>query len=141
MCKREMGDILDRNQASKLIDQYFESWIKQDLELFSKVVHEKAVIRECTGAVMEGKAELASWFTQWNNGDNRVDYWGIKEIEFDEVSQVAFVEWIFKCFYEAKDYEWDGVSVVRFKEALIIELNEYEMKRDKFFPYRSSFIF
>lgn len=32
-----------------------EAWIKKDIKMFSKVVHEAAIVRECTGAVMEGK--------------------------------------------------------------------------------------
>lgn len=128
---------MNRNQASIIISEYFESWIKKDIEMFSRVVHDAAIIRECTGAVMEGKNELLIWFAQWNDSDNKVDYWEIKEIGFDEVRNVAFVEWRFKCLYDGKEYEWDGSSIVYFKESLIIELNEYEMKQDKFFPYRS----
>lgn len=79
--------------------------------MFSKVVHNAAIIRECTGAVMEGKNELVNWFTQWNNSDNKVDYWEIKEIGFDEASKAAFVEWRFKCLYDAQEYEWDGASI------------------------------
>ncbi|GGH27434.1 nuclear transport factor 2 family protein [Paenibacillus segetis] len=129
---------MNRNQTSIIINEYFESWIKKDMEMFTKVVHDEAIIRECTGAVMEGKNELENWFTQWNNSDNKVDYWTIKEIGYDEVRNVAFVEWRFKCLFDAKEYEWEGSSIVYFKDSLIIELNEYEMKQDKFFPYRRS---
>ncbi|WP_043891125.1 nuclear transport factor 2 family protein [Paenibacillus sp. Aloe-11] len=128
---------MNRNQAFRIIGEYFESWIKKDTEIFNKVIHDAAIIRECTGAVMEGKNELVNWFTQWNNSDNKVDCWEIKEIGFDEASEAAFVEWRFKCLYDAQEYEWDGASIVYFKDSLIIELNEYKMKQNKFFPYRS----
>lgn len=127
---------MNRNEASQIIREYFESWIKKDIAMFGKVVHEEAIVRECTGAVMQGKDELKNWFHQWNESDNKVDYWAIQEIGNDEARNAAFVEWKFKCFYEAKEYEWDGASIVYFKESLIIELNEYEMKQDKFHPYR-----
>lgn len=128
---------MNRNQVTKTVSDYFESWIKKDIGMFSNVIHDAAIITECTGAVMEGKDELVSWFTQWNNSDNKVEYWTIKEIGFDETRNVAFVEWRFKCIYDTKEYEWDGSSIVYFKESLIIELNEYEMKQMKFYPYRS----
>lgn len=130
---------MKRDQAFEIINEYFESWIKKDIKMFSKVLHEAAIVRECTGAVMEGKSELVSWFTHWNNSENKVEYWQIKKLGFDEENQTAFVEWRFKCLYDAKQYEWDGASLVYFKDSQIFELNEYEMKQMKFFPY-SGFI-
>lgn len=48
---------MKRDQAFEIINEYFESWIKKDINMFSKVVHEAA----STGAVMEGRSELVSW--------------------------------------------------------------------------------
>lgn len=53
-----------------------------------------------------------------------MEYWQIKKLGFDEENQTAFVEWRFKCVYGAKQYEWDGASIVYFKDSQIIELNE-----------------
>jgi ketosteroid isomerase-like protein len=131
---------LNRNQVTKIINDYFESWVKKDLESFCNVIHDKVIVRECTGAVIEGKHEVINWFTQWNISDNKVDYWTIKELGLDETRDIAFVEWRFKCIFDAKMYEWDGSSIIYFKESLIIELNEYEMKQDKFYPYRSNIL-
>lgn len=127
---------MNRNQVTSIVNDYFESWVKKDIGMFSNVIHDAVIVRECTGAVMEGKEELVKWFTHWNQSNNKVDYWTIKEIGFDERRNVAFVEWTFKCIYDATEYVWDGASIVYFKESLIIELNEYEMKIEKFYPYR-----
>jgi hypothetical protein len=127
---------LNRAHVVQLISTYFQSWVDQDFDMFNSVVHKEAVVRECNGAVIEGKAELFRWFTEWNSESNQVVNWNIKCIGFDEHQEVAFVEWTFKCLYKSKEYEWEGSSIVYFKDALMYEINEYEMKQDKYFPYR-----
>ncbi|CAH0121107.1 hypothetical protein PAE9249_03633 [Paenibacillus sp. CECT 9249] len=129
---------MNRDQATQIIRQYFESWVKKDMEMFRSVLHDKAIVRECNGTVIEGRDELTNWFTQWNGNDNKVEYWTIKSVGFDEIVNTAFVEWIFKCVYDAQEYEWEGSSIVYFRNSLLYELNEYEMKREKFYPYRKT---
>lgn len=127
---------MHRNDAVDTITFYFESWVENDFSKFSRVIHDEAIVRECTGAIIEGKDELRKWFAQWNENGNRVVHWIIEYIGFDKESVSAFVEWKFKCIFEGKEYEWNGASIVYFRDSLIIELNEYEMKQEKFFPYR-----
>lgn len=115
---------------------YFESWVEEDFEKFASSLDDEAIVRECTGAIIEGRDELHRWFTEWNKSDNKVVYWNIKHIGFDKEKMSAFVEWKFKCIFEGKECEWDGSSIVYFKDSLIVELNEYEMKQEKFYPYR-----
>lgn len=63
-------------------------------------------------------------------------YWDIHNIGLDYEQMTAFVEWKFKCKYKGTTLEWDGTSIVYFENSLIIELNEYEMKKDKSYPYK-----
>lgn len=128
---------LSRNQAEDLIKTYFHSWIEKNFEQFTSVIHDEAIVRECTGAVIEGKAELHRWFKEWNDSGNQVVFWKIHTIGYDKERTSAFVEWTFKCIFEEQEYEWDGCSMVHFRDSLIVELNEYEMKREKFHPYRN----
>lgn len=127
---------MNKNQAVELIALYFESWVEQNYEKFTRTVHEEAIVRECTGAVIQGKHELDRWFTEWNENGNKVIYWNIHRIGYDSEKMSAFVEWTFKCRFDGTEYEWDGASVVYFRDSLIVELNEYEMKREKFYPYK-----
>lgn len=127
---------MNRKLAEELITRYINAWVNKDFETFKQVVHHQACVRECTGAVITSKAELHRWFTEWNRSDNQVVYWHIHYIGYDEGGNKAFVEWSFKCIYESHHYEWDGASIVSFRDALISELNEYEMKQKKLFPYR-----
>lgn len=127
---------MNRDQATGLITSYFESWVEQNADQFRRTIHEDGVVRECTGAVIQGKHQLERWFTEWNESGNKVLYWNIHHIGYDPEKLSAFVEWSFKCCFEGIEYEWDGASVVYFRDALIVELNEYEMKREKFHPYQ-----
>lgn len=127
---------MNRDKAVETITLYFESWVRKDFEKFTRVMHDKAIVRECTGAIIEGKDELSRWFTQWNESGNKVISWIINDIGFDKERMSAFVEWKFQCIFEGKEYKWDGSSIVYFMDSLIVELNEYEMKQGKFSPYR-----
>lgn len=127
---------MNREIVVQRITMYFQSWVEKDFDKFISVIHDEAIVRECTGAVIEGKDELQRWFTEWNESGNKVVYWDINSIGFDSEKKAAFVEWKFKCVFEKKEYEWDGSSIVYIRDNLIIELNEYEMKQDKFFPYK-----
>ncbi|MNJ34779.1 SnoaL-like domain protein [compost metagenome] len=122
--------------AEQMIRTYFKSWVDKDFQAFLSTLHHEAVVRECTGAEIQGRAEHERWFLEWNSGHNKVEYWDIKKIGFDQKQSIACVEWQFACIYDEQQYIWDGVSIVYFRDSLIFEINEYEMKRDKFYPYR-----
>lgn len=126
---------MEKEKVISLINDYFKAWVKKDKKLFLSTLHNEAIVRECTGAVCQGKTALEAWFTDWNKGTNRVDYWKIKSFGYDKENSTAYVEWIFKCLYENEEYEWEGASIIYFKDDLIIGINEYEMKTDKFYPY------
>lgn len=125
----------NRKAAEALVNAYMASWLQQDTDLFASVLHEEAIVRECTGAVIAGKEELNRWFRQWHESGNRVTVWALRRIGFDETCGAAFAEWTFQCEYEGRTYTWDGSSIVRFRDGLIAEINEYEMKQEKFRPY------
>ncbi|WP_018750865.1 nuclear transport factor 2 family protein [Paenibacillus sanguinis] len=127
---------MNRDEAVEKINLYFEAWVEKNFKKFEKLVHENAIVRECNGGVIEGRDELHRWFKEWNQGSNRVIYWKINFIGYDNELISAFVEWEFKCIYAGIEYEWCGSSIVNFKDSLIIEINEYEMKYEKFYPYR-----
>ncbi|OUN00564.1 MAG: hypothetical protein BAA02_10100 [Paenibacillaceae bacterium ZCTH02-B3] len=73
------------------------------------------VYKKCTGAVIEGREQLDRRFRSWNGDGNEVLHWNIHRIGYDSRQQSAFVEWTFKCRYEGKAYEWDGASIVVFR--------------------------
>lgn len=129
--------MMNRDKAVDLITRYFKAWEDKDFDLFAGTIHDAAIVRECTGAIIEGREQLHRWFSLWNGNDNGVLYWHVHRIGYDNERRAAFVEWTFKCRYEGKEYEWDGSSVVSFRDFLIYELNEYEMKKEKHYPYKT----
>lgn len=121
---------MERVRARELTDRYFTAWLDADIAAFLSCLHRKAVVRECTGAAFEGLEELERWFGEWNRGENRVTQWEVSSWGFDEGEESAFIEWEFRCLYEGTEYEWLGASVVHFRDERILELNEYERKRN-----------
>ncbi len=122
--------------AKKLIEKYVNGWKDGDLKILLSVLHDRVEVRECTGAVYQGKKTIGKWFTSWNQGTNKIIYWEINSFGFDEKKAVAFFEWKFKCRYENKEYQFEGSSIVYFKDELLFRINEYEMKLKKFYPYK-----
>src|SRR5699024_6812615 len=109
---------MNRELAAELITCYINAWVDKEFETFKRVLHNNATVRECTGTVITGEAELHRWFKEWNRSDNQVVHWQIHYIGYDEEGNKAFVEWDFKCIYESHQYEWDGVSIISFKDSL-----------------------
>jgi len=128
--------MMNRDRAIDLIRRYFKAWVDMDFDLFAGTVHDDATVRENTGAVMEGREQLHRGFAWWTRSNNEVDYRNIHRIFYDEEQQTAFVEWTFKCRYEGQEYEWDGSSAITFRDSLIYEINEYEAKKEKHYPYK-----
>lgn len=126
---------MEEETVKKLIEKYIKGWKDRDLEMLLSVLHAQIEVRECTGAVYQGKETLEKWFTDWNQGTNKILYWKINSLSFDENKSVAFFEWKFKCFFEDKEYEFEGLSIIYFKDKLIFRIKEYEMKLEKFYPY------
>jgi hypothetical protein len=127
---------MNRDKVFEKINQYFTSWIEKDFNLFESVLHDESVIRECTGTVIQGRDQLNGWFLQWNGNGNEVVSWEIKNIGYDSESLNAFVEWNFICKFKSRKYEFEGSSIICFENSLIKEINEYEMKKKKSYPYK-----
>lgn len=119
---------MDKSEARGLIDRYFTAWLEADREAFLSCLHPQAVVRECNGSAYAGRQELERWFRDWNRDGNRVQRWDILAAGFDEQEVTAFVEWEFRCVYEQAEYGWLGVSIIRFADGVIREVNEYERR-------------
>lgn len=60
-----------------MIEKYIESWLKQDIKLFSSTLHENVTIMECYGPIYKGKDANVMWFDKWNVKTNIVTDWKI----------------------------------------------------------------
>lgn len=72
-----------KNQGFKIIQQYIESWLKQDIALFTSTLHHDSIIKECNGHLFKGRDAHTRWFKEWNTNSNRVTLWKILSFSFD----------------------------------------------------------
>ena len=92
---------MNRKTATTLIEQYFQSWIQQDIGLFLSTLSPSIIVQECYGPVYVGTEEVRRWFVEWHTGDGKgkVTDWKILKILYDESQNMAFcsVRILFEC--------------------------------------------
>lgn len=117
----------------EIIKEYFQSWISNDISIVEKIFSEEILYTECYGPQYKTKKQILNWFRDWQE-KGKVISWDIKNIY--ELEKVLIVEWNFKCIWEEKETDFDGVSIVEFNESnLIVNLREFESKSKHYFPY------
>jgi hypothetical protein len=116
--------------ARNIINKYLNSWLKKDMALFSSVIHEKVIVKECYGPIYKWKSANLSWFRRWNEGNNKVTRWKIKSFSFDTDHASCAFEWDFSCTYAGQKHSFSGCSYAILKEGKILRLNEYKMKKE-----------
>lgn len=60
--------------------------------------------------------------------------WDIKNIYHDGATYI--VEWMFACVDHGKNFKFDGVSLITFKDLQIAEIKEFESKHSHYRPYQ-----
>ena len=77
--------------------------------------------------------QVRRWFTEWNRSGT-VLTWDIKRLLHCGSAVVA--EWYFRCCYDGKEGEFDGVSVIEFdNNGKIIKLCEYKSESNHYHPF------
>ena len=82
-----------------VIKKYFQSWLDNDVEIVKQTFSENALYSECYGPEYHGLSQIVTWFENWNN-KGQVLEWTIKRIF--EQNQTLIVEWYFRCNYDGK---------------------------------------
>ena len=77
-----------------VIKKYFQSWLDNDVEIVKQTFSENALYSECYGPEYHGLSQIVTWFENWNN-KGQVLEWTIKRIF--EQNQTLIVEWYFRC--------------------------------------------
>jgi hypothetical protein len=136
----EAIETMNRSAAETLIQQYFQSWLQQDLLLFLGTLSTDIKIVECYGPIYCGTEEVRQWFIDWHtkNGKGTVTRWEIFKILYDETRDMAAVEWDFECIYAGNAGSFFGVSLFQFNETKIKRIQEYKMEKEQYRPYRDS---
>lgn len=117
----------------QIIRDYFQAWLKPNIEVIKSIFDKNATYSECYGPIYRNKKEIISWFEKWNK-QGKVIAWPIEKILINE--NTCIVEWHFKCNYQKKISEFDGVSIIDFNDQnKIISVKEYQSKSQHYYPY------
>lgn len=117
----------------EIIKQYFCSWLKQDINLYKDLFSDDATYSECYGPIYRNKREILTWFRDWNK-EGKVLEWPIKNLLV--ARNTAIVEWYFKCDYQNKVSEFNGVSLIEFNnQNKIKSVKEFQSKSEHYYPY------
>lgn len=118
----------------KIIKEYFQSWVNNDISIIDKIFSENAIYTECYGPKYTSKKQILKWFKEWQE-KGKVIAWSIKNTY--EMNKILVVEWNFECIWEEKLSNFDGVSIVEFGDNnRIINLREFESKSTHYYPYQ-----
>lgn len=117
----------------QIIRDYFQAWLKPNIEVIKSIFDKNATYSEYYGPIYRNKKEIISWFEKWNK-QGKVIAWPIEKILINE--NTCIVEWHFKCNYQKKISEFDGVSIIDFNDQnKIISVKEYQSKCQHYYPY------
>jgi hypothetical protein len=120
-------------QRETIIENYFHSWIKKDLNILIKYFDDEIIYSECYGPEYNGIDQIKKWFNDWQK-ENTVLEWNIKQ--YIHQNNTVVVEWYFKCNYNKKIDDLNGVSIIEFsEEGKIKNIKEFQSKVKHYFPY------
>lgn len=117
----------------EIIKRYFKCWINNDALILEDIFWPKAIYSECYGPEYQGIEIIKRWFEDWHKRGT-VLAWDIKQ--FIHEANVTAVEWYFKCEYDGKIGEFDGVSLIKFSDSnQIVNVKEFQSKIPHYYPY------
>lgn len=121
-------------EHEKIIKRYFECWITGDISILEKTFDKNVIYSECYGPEYNGLEVIQKWFDDWHKR-GEVLVWDIKQ--FLHQDNKTSVEWYFKCKYDRKIGEFDGMSLIEFNDKnYIVNLKEFQSKIPHYYPYK-----
>ncbi|MEH1646970.1 nuclear transport factor 2 family protein [Pediococcus pentosaceus] len=121
------------NEQISTIQKYFNMWLVKDCHALDTIFTPTIHYVECYGAEYLGIPEIQQWMNH-KFKIQTVTQWDIKNIYREK--SVFTVEWFFACTDHGKDYKFDGVSLITFKDSRIMEIKEFESKSTHYRPYQ-----
>ena len=99
------------NKKEQIIRRYFDSWITGEVSVLSETFSENAVYIESYGPLYRGLDNIIKWFENWNEHGSVLEW---KIFQFIHNDKTVICEWFFKCVYDNKEEEFNGISVISF---------------------------
>lgn len=118
--------------ALKLVQQYVQGWLHNDIEMICSALNEDCVIIESHGPKYEGLSHIKKWFQKWLEAEGKVLRWDMRSFHYCAQDASAFFEWDFVCVANDERYELSGMSLVKFVDSKISFIHEYCMTRPAF---------
>jgi SnoaL-like domain len=106
------------------LTEYIDAWVVGDAEHIAATVAEDCVITECYGPVYRGRDWVRRWAQEWFGAGGIVHRWEITYHLIADDREVA--QWTFEYTWEGERNTFDGATVARVADDVIVELREYQ---------------
>lgn len=107
-----------------MLSDYIDSWVANDANRIAAAVAEDCVITECYGPVYRGRDWVLRWAQDWFAAGGIVRRWDITDHFASADREVA--QWTFECIWGGERNTFDGATVARVADGLVVELREYQ---------------
>lgn len=132
-----------QQKKEKLVQQYFESWISQDVNILTEIFTEDCKYIESYGTAYNNLKQIIFWFKDFHAKGGKVFEWKI--YDFFHKNDELMVTWYFKhefqdpkntYNYEDVPNEFDGISIIKFNaNGKINYLREFKSNIPNHYPY------
>lgn len=121
------------NRREQIIEDYFKSWIDNDMSFIQEYFHNDIIYIESWGPAYNGIDSLKKWFYNWHI-ESKVLVWDVKEIY--EVNNKVICEWYFKYEDKKSVEDFNGISIFKFSsDNKIVEVKEFMSVLPLRYPY------
>ncbi|WP_181157630.1 nuclear transport factor 2 family protein [Microbacterium sp. MYb62] len=107
-----------------ILTDYIGAWVANDAERIAAAVAEDCVVTECYGPVYRGRDRVLQWARAWFEAGGLVHSWEITDHFVTPDREVA--QWRFECTWGGNRSTFEGASVARVADGLVVELREYQ---------------
>lgn len=103
--------------------RYMEAWLANDPSRIAEAVAEDCTIIECYGPVYRGRSRVRECAEQWRASGGIVHGWSLTD--HIVVGDREAAQWTFECTWGGIRSSFDGATMARSTNGLILELREY----------------
>ncbi|MFC0673851.1 nuclear transport factor 2 family protein [Brachybacterium hainanense] len=106
------------------LTDYIDAWIANDAERIAGAVAQDCIITECYGPVYRGRDRVRDWARTWFSAGGIVHRWEITDHIVADHRETA--QWSFECTWAGSRGSFEGATIARVADGLILELREYQ---------------
>lgn len=106
------------------LERYVTAWLSGDPDRIAETVAAACIVTECYGPVYRGRETVRRWAQTWFGAGGVVHRWNIWD-RFGTADREA-AQWTFECTWQGRRSSFDGATVIRVQDGLVVELREYQ---------------